>query len=93
MKTPSSEQTSCLTFEWSHDETPSIAVVHAVAAVSGEDPTKMKELYAAIDPDALDALFVPTRASATRPTGTVEFCYSGYRIRIDADGTGKVIEQ
>ena len=93
METLPFEQPPSHTFEWSHDESPSAAIVRAVATASGEDPTDMEPLYTAIDPEALDALFFPTHIATARTTGVVEFCFSGYRVRIDAAGKGQIFEQ
>ena len=41
---------------YADDESPSEAVIQAVAAVKGVDPLSLEPLYDAIDPDALDAL-------------------------------------
>lgn len=75
-------------FTWTESEGPSTAVVLATADVTGEDPTEMDPLYAAVDPDSLDALFAGTGAS--RRNGTVEFEYHGCRITVRADGRGTV---
>jgi len=70
----------------SETESPSEAVVRAVAAVSGLDPVPgrspdcLDPLYTAVDPDALDTLFRPGSL------GRVTFHYHGYEVTVDSDG-------
>lgn len=63
-------------------ESVSIAVVSAVATHRGTDPTDLPPLYEWIDPDALDALFAPTRRDGDR-AGRLEFTYDGHTIAVD----------
>lgn len=65
---------------------PSEAVITAVAAETGRDPLELPQLYAAVDPDALDALFEDSRGG----TGeiVVSLTYAGYTVRV----TGDIIE-
>ncbi|ELZ14904.1 hypothetical protein C477_19217 [Haloterrigena salina JCM 13891] len=60
----------------------SIAVVTAVAAERDVEPTELPPLYESIDPDALDALFEPTRTSGPR-RGRLEFTYDGHAIVVE----------
>lgn len=60
------------------DGPPSHAVVRAVADADGVDPTDLPPLYAAVDPDALDAMF------RGRTAGSVTFEYTGYTVTVDA---------
>lgn len=71
--------------EWDGSERPSIALVKAVAALTGRDPMTMPPLYESIDPDALNALVT---ARETEQTATVDlsFVYDGVAVRIDSDG-------
>jgi hypothetical protein len=68
------------TYRVDPDETPSEAVVRALAAemdrAAGEIPT----LYESVDPDALDVLFRDRRG------GRVEFEHVGYRITVCSEG-------
>lgn len=71
---------------------PSEAVVEAVATAEGialEElcPPEYDPLHAAIDPEALDALFAPRRRGVSQREGTVTFSYCGYEITITSDGT------
>lgn len=63
-------------------ESLSVAVVHAVAAHRTVDPIELPPLYEWVDPDALDALFEPTRAGGPR-RGRLEFTYDGHAVAVD----------
>lgn len=67
-------------------EPPSEAVVRAVAAISGDEPFELTPLYEVVDPDALDALFLPTHDGPTEREGEVAFNYCGYRVEIRSYG-------
>ncbi|ADB59615.1 hypothetical protein Htur_0718 [Haloterrigena turkmenica DSM 5511] len=64
----------------------SIAVVTAIAAKRGVEPTELPPLYESIDPDALDALFAPTRTGGPR-RGRLEFTYDGHAVVVEC-GSG-----
>jgi hypothetical protein len=64
----------------------SVAVVGAVAAVAETDPLELRPLRESIDPDALDDLFARTRGGLTRESGRVEFSFPDYRVVVDATG-------
>ncbi|HMB50116.1 HalOD1 output domain-containing protein [Natronoarchaeum rubrum] len=66
-------------------QSPSEAVVEALADAKGVDPLELEPLYQVIDPDALDALFDGT-AGGDRRQGRVEFRTSGYRVEVTASG-------
>lgn len=76
------------TVDVSESETPSEAVIRAVAAVSGLDPVpssatdnrSLDPLYTAIDVEALDALFRPGTDA------TVQFTYHGYAVTVHSEG-------
>lgn len=64
-------------------ESPSTAVVRAVAAVEGIDPTEEDlPLYDQLDPDALDALLSHSAGSDVSEV-SVDFRLGDYRVRID----------
>ncbi|WP_226481177.1 HalOD1 output domain-containing protein [Natrinema amylolyticum] len=63
-------------------ESVSVAVVTAVATHGDADPTELPPLYEWIDPDALDALFAPTRSGGPR-SGRLEFTYDGHAVAVD----------
>ncbi|WP_276253144.1 HalOD1 output domain-containing protein [Halomontanus rarus] len=62
----------------------SLAVVRAVASKTETDPAALPPLYDWIDPDALDALFAPSRTNDRRE-GTIEFTYDGSLVTISFD--------
>lgn len=64
-------------------EPPADAVVHAVAELTGQSPLDLDPLHtaAAIDPDALNALFRPTDTAPMRE-GHVTFHYAGHTITV-----------
>lgn len=80
-------QSDSLTYEREPDEPPSLSVIRAVAALNGTDPTRMRPLYEAIDPDALDHLFDST---SSRPNplshGFVSFRYGDCDVTVYGDG-------
>ena len=78
-------------FDWTESTSPSTAVIRALAAVSGDDPTTIEPLFDVLDPDALDRLFAPARTP--RLQGTVAFEHHGYRITVRADGRGSVVRE
>ncbi len=65
----------------------SIAVIEAVAEFEGISPTDVRPvLYELVDPDALDALFGPTRCGTPRAEGHVAFDYSEHDVTVYSDG-------
>lgn len=79
------------------NQTPTAAVIEAVAAASGRSFSsrngvdgdggreELPPLYDTIDPDALNAIFEDGNG---RSTVEVKFVYCGYEVTVD--GTGKV---
>ncbi|WP_254522960.1 HalOD1 output domain-containing protein [Natrinema caseinilyticum] len=70
---------------------PSRAVIEAIADAEGVQPAEIvppayESLYAAVDPDALDALFGDRSSGVSRSRGTVSFEFCGYEVTIDRDG-------
>lgn len=76
-----------VTFDWTDCDSVSTAVLTAVSAVAGEDALTGEPLYETIDPDALDALFAPTRSR-----GWVTFEFHGHPVVVDSDGSGYVYD-
>lgn len=77
---------------------PSQAVIEAVATVEGVSPGELRppeyeSLHAAIDPEALDALFADRANSKHRSAGIVSFTYCGYDLTVDGNGTVTVEER
>ena len=59
-------------------------ILRAVADAENVSPVELTPpLYTAIDPDALDSLFVNT----DEPMGKLKFTYHGYEINVYNDGT------
>ncbi|MCU4744148.1 hypothetical protein OB955_14865 [Halobacteria archaeon AArc-m2/3/4] len=65
------------------EETPVFAVVSAVAAASDADPLELPPLGDAIDPDALNQLFM-TRSDST--VAKITFQYAGYDVTVRGNG-------
>lgn len=66
----------------SADDRVSVAVLEAVAAEEGCEPTDLDvPLYEHVDPEALDALV------SSPIEGHVSFTYHGYRLTVDGEGT------
>lgn len=70
------------------ETTPSERVVDAVAEAEDVDPIELEPLYAAIDPDALDAVVRSQQEGriAPRTSTLVRFEYQGYRVTVAGDG-------
>lgn len=62
----------------------SITLVTGIAARRNVSPTELPPLYDSIDPDALDALFAPTRTGRPR-RGRLEFAYDGHEVVVAVD--------
>ncbi|WP_290811955.1 HalOD1 output domain-containing protein [Halovivax sp.] len=74
--------------EWERDSenTPVYALVSTVAEVDGTDPASLPPLYHAIDPEALNALFL---SRSHEPVEQVDFHYAGYHVVVR--GNGKIL--
>lgn len=71
----------------SQTEQLSEAIIRAIAATEGIDPTALDTpLYEAIDPDALDDLVQLRRAGGAPSPVRVQFSYYGYEIHVHGDG-------
>lgn len=80
----SDENSGWSSYELNSAETPNVAVVCAVAAVSGRDPLELSPLYDVVDPDAIDRLF--GREGDGGPGETrLRLVYEGYEVRVDAE--------
>jgi hypothetical protein len=67
---------------WDGQGRPSVAVVEAVAATIGRDPTEMTPLQRTVDVDALDSLLDGGDGSPV----SVSFEYQGLPVTVDGDG-------
>lgn len=70
-------------YELGRTESVSAAVVRAVSAVEGREPSSLRPLAYVLDTDALDALFEPRSNGQPRTGGRLSFVYSGCRVSID----------
>lgn len=70
-------------------DTPSMAVVAAIAAVTRTDPMDLDPLHSAIDASALDDLFAPSPTTHGR-WGQVVFRFSGFEVLATSHGTIEV---
>lgn len=60
----------------------SLAVIAAVAGISGTDPLNLDSIYRTVDPDALDTL-----CSHPSEETRVSFRYADFHITVDSSGT------
>lgn len=70
-------------------ETPSMAVVSAVADLTGTEPSELDPLYETIDPDALNSLFQGSQADGPHARGQVSFSVAGCKVVVH--GSHKVV--
>lgn len=70
-------------YEIESDESVSRAVVRAVCAVEGQEPTALQPLCDVVDPDALDRLFEPHADGTPRAGGRVSLIVSGCQVTVD----------
>jgi hypothetical protein len=71
-----------LTYELDETESPSAAVVRAVASFTDSHEHDLEPLYEAVDPDALDALFEGGPDGETADGRSVRFRFAGCRVRV-----------
>ncbi|MFC6827096.1 HalOD1 output domain-containing protein [Halopelagius fulvigenes] len=74
------------TYSLGQDEPLSLTVVRTVADAEGVEPTALRPLYSAVDPDALDSLFESGAGDGLGFAGEVQFQYHGYDVCIHSDG-------
>lgn len=70
-------------YDIASDERVSRAVVRAVSAIRGREPSTLDPLSGVLDPAALDALFAPGEDGTPRTGGRLSFVYDGCRITVD----------
>lgn len=66
-------------------DTPTLAVVAAVAAITRTDPMDLDPLHSVVDTSALDDLFAPSPANHGR-WGRVVFRFGGFEIMASSQG-------
>jgi hypothetical protein len=71
---------------------PTVAVVEAMAAVEGTDPTDLRPIYDAIDPQGLDRICTESVPSEREGHRSVEFTYHGYRVTVESVGLIEIRE-
>lgn len=67
---------------WDEETAPSVAVIEAVAATTGLEPTEMPPLQRTVDVEALDDLLRSRPDSSVR----LSFEYAGMRVTVVGDG-------
>lgn len=77
--------------EWDRSARPSTAVIEAVAAAAGREPTALPPLHRVVDADALDALLTGGPSNRRTPSETganvrVSFAYAGVEVTVSRDG-------
>lgn len=76
-----------------HGQSVSTTVIETVAARENVNPIELNpSLYEVVDPDALDALFAPSRTGTARLGGRIEFSYCGYELVVRGDGNVTVTD-
>ncbi|MDG5761775.1 hypothetical protein QA600_20855 [Natronococcus sp. A-GB1] len=70
-------------YEVGVNESVTTAIVRAVSAVEGRQPTSMPPLTHVINPDALDALFDSRSNGEPRIGGRLSFIYNRCRVTVD----------
>jgi ADP-ribose pyrophosphatase YjhB (NUDIX family) len=77
---------------YSSGESASEAVIRALAAATGVEPTELDLLYESIDPEALDALLGDPVLGEESLT-VVEFVASGHRVVVSSDGQITILDE
>lgn len=85
-RSPSGGHPSTLRFSWTDGDSPSLAVVRAVARLDGRNPVDLPPLFEALDPDSLNAMLEHARRYDT--DWTLRFQYAGYEVDLEATGQG-----
>jgi len=70
-------------YEVGQKEPVSTAVVRAVSAVDGREPSSLPLLSNVVDPDALNRLFGSTFTDEPRPGGLLRFVYGHYFVTVE----------
>lgn len=72
--------------DWEATADPSAAIVRAVAIATGTEPTNLRPLYEAVDPDALDRFL--TRGSGPR---SLSVRFEACNVTVSSDGRLTVV--
>lgn len=82
-------ETDKIYVEFDQDETPiSLAIVRALADITGENPRLLPPFAASVDMDttALDSLFRPRRTDVNQENSQLTCTYLEHRITVHSDG-------
>lgn len=83
-----SESRHLRTFEWSSKDGPTYALVRAVAAELGTDPTSVDPLHDTVNTDAIESMLEGSDSENV----TVRIPYQGFTIYLDGAGRGYVYD-
>lgn len=78
-------------FRPEHDESPTTAIVEALATAAGTELTELPPLYEAIDTDALDRLFAG-HTGAADAEAVLSFTVNTWNVFVRADGQIRVCD-
>lgn len=76
------ERTHRLRYEIDTDESPSEAVVRAVAALTNTSPLELDPLYHAVDPDHLDGMFGGETDATVGAASSFTFAFDGCEVTV-----------
>ncbi|WP_433631726.1 HalOD1 output domain-containing protein [Halomicrococcus sp. NG-SE-24] len=79
------ERRSEFTYDVGTDESPSHAVVNAVAAYTNRSPIDLDPLYDVVDPDHLDGLFGKRGPESSRAGGSFVLLFGGCEVTVTRD--------
>ena len=68
------------------------AVIEAIAAAEGTDPSELPPLYEAVDPDALERLF-DRRGGSGEASAVFSFEFETWNVFVAADGRIRVCDR
>jgi hypothetical protein len=74
--------------DWTETSSPSVSLVHALAAVGDEPLHELPPLQHLFDVDALDTLL--STAAASGADVSVSFAYEGIEVSVASDGTVRI---
>lgn len=82
-----------VSFDWTTFNSPSTAVITAVAEEDDVDPVAIEPLYEVVDPDMLDNIVNRTIYPRGSPNARIEFTYRDYQVLVKANGRGYLYDQ
>lgn len=72
--------------DWARGGSLSRTVIESIATAKGVSPLDLQPLIGAVDPDALDKLFLGMDG-LPRSEGSLRFAFAGCEILVQSDGT------